>query len=198
MSAPPSETVSVESPAATPPTRGRRAWRVAFASLSAISLTLCAVSVALWVRGYSTADTVMWRTGHPVERDWHRMDYMARSLHGRLVFWRTGRVMGQGELGDDPAAAQAKLQNEQTVHHWANEIRVFRRAWPEPVDGVAGTVGFRWQQPIGGSSGRVGIPMWLFVTVTSVIPLLRTRVWIRKRRRGAETPETEIEGALPA
>ncbi len=164
-----------------------------------ISFALCAASVGLWVRGYTTADTVMWRTGHPVDANWHRMDYMSRSLHGRLVFWRSGRVMDRQELGDDIAGAHAKLENEQTLHHWANEIRIFRRTWPAPAEGFAGVLGFRWQSAVGGSSARLGVPMWLFVTVTSVIPALRLQRWIRNRKRpGSDADAEEVEGAVPA
>ena len=156
-----------------------------------LSLLLCAAAVFLWIRGHSTGDTLVWRRGHVAAggADWQRVEYMGRSLHGRLVFWRTGRLMTGEELGDSPAAAHAILANEPALHHWANEIRVFRRDWPAPMAGWRGSLGLRWQDAVGsGTSGKLGVPMWMPVALTAVLPALRLRRYVMTRVGGRGRP----------
>jgi hypothetical protein len=153
-----------------------------------LSALLCAGAIFLWIRGHTTADTVVWRRGHVVPGgvDWERVEYMGRSLHGRVVLWRTGRVMSGEEMGDDPPAVHAILAKEPAFHYWENEIRVFRRDWPAPMNGARGWVGLRWQDAVGdGTSGKLGIPMWMPVAVTAVLPGMRLRRYLRDRRERA-------------
>jgi hypothetical protein len=161
----------------------RRTLRGVGWTASVLSLLLCLAAAALWVRGRTTVDTVVWRTGHPVGADWQRTEYMSRSLHGRVVFWNTGRLMTRRELGPDPAAAHAKLDAETPLRHWANEARVFRRDWPGLASGYAGALGFRWQDAVVGTSAKLGIPLPVIVAVTAVIPLIHLSIWLRAKWR---------------
>jgi hypothetical protein len=157
-------------------------------TLVAPSLALCLAAAGLWVRGYWMADTLMWRSGHVVDHDWQRVDYMTRSHRGRLVFWQTGRLMNENELGRDPAAAHAVLQAEPALHYWANESRVFRRAWPAPARGVAGWLGVRWRDSIGGTSAQLGVPVWMIVAVTAIAPGWGLARCVRNRRPQHHSP----------
>src|SRR5688572_26296156 len=149
----------------------KRFRRILVAVIGAALLVVCLVAAGLWVRGYSTADTLMWRTGHVVgDDDWQRVDYMTRSHRGRLVFWQTGRVMNENELGSDAAASHVVLEAEPVLHYWMNDSRVFRAAWPEPLEGVGGWLGLRWRAPAGGTSAQLGVPLWMVVAVTGILP----------------------------
>ena len=155
----------------------------------AASLLLCLAAAGLRVRGYSTADTLMWRTGRVVaDDDWQRVDYMTRSHRGRLVFWRTGRIMNENELGRDASSSHAVLAAEPALHYWMNDSRAFRAAWPEPAKGALGWLGLRWRPPAGGTSGQLGVPLWMVVAATVILPAWLTLRYIRERRSAEVTP----------
>ena len=161
----------------------KRLGRIFLGVIAAASMVICVAAAGLWWRGYSTADTVMWRTGRVVAGDdWQRVEYMTRSHRGRIVVWRTGRVMTEQELGADAPAAHAVLLAEPALHYWMNDSSVFRAAWPEPAAGALGWFGLRWRPPAGGTSAQLGVPRWMGVAATGILPAWLAIRFLRDRR----------------
>jgi hypothetical protein len=118
-------------------------------------------------------------------------------VHGRVVFWHTGRLMTRRELGPDPAAAHDKLDDEAALRHWANDARVFRRDWPGSMAGLTGALGFHWQDAVAGTSGKLGVPLPPVVAVAAVLPLIHLLIWLRSRWRASRAVRAAGRPAAP-
>ena len=142
----------------------RRLFRYALNGLTALSALLCVAACVLWPRGYVVSE------GHIA------VTVDADGAYTRLVVNRWGAVVFL-RLTHERSARSPKAR-------WISEpAQRF-----EPRRGEFSFLGFRYdvRPPIRGflRSGRVyTVPWWFVLAVASPLPLIRSRRWLRRRRR---------------
>jgi hypothetical protein len=147
--------------------------------LTALSLLLFVVVCVLWVRSYWREDTVLLRTMEPDPADLSFIDYVIRTVHGRVVYMH--RNVSPGPQPDEvvsvPVARQA-LEKERGLHYFSvstNRLPAARRE--------SGWLGFQIARyPTPDSQLTLVAPLWALAGASAILPALFARRWQRGRK----------------
>ena len=144
--------------------RRRRLLRIPLNAATVLSLVLCVVAAAAWVRSNLARDSVGW------------------ALANRVQFWIT-TCRGGLFAGAHIPAANGDYQVPRVA--WEQSAPVsFAEAWGSQ-DTLPKRVGFAlsYLDGGGGTTRQLGCPYWFVVLLTSILPAARLAEWRRRARR---------------
>src|SRR4051812_11707366 len=144
----------------------RRLLRILLNAATVLSLVLCMVTVAAWVRSYQARDSVWWTTAKP------RLELEAVTYRGGLIAgfarpvgtWDGWRLPGAGwnpwpaQSYAEMGAPQGTLSNRLGFALYHSQNR-----W------------YEWR--------HLACPYWFIVLLTAILPAARLAGWRRRARR---------------
>jgi len=154
-----------------------KGWRrCIFNGLAAISLVLCAATVALWVRSYLVIDAVSQLRYFPPDSGAATQDFKPIA-----TLQYTSIEANQGEALVARSLLQVGFARPGLDWHWTRrqpDISIVR----EPT--WLGRLGFAWDSghDLRGSTWRIVVPIWTLAAATAVLPLYSV-LSLRRRRR---------------